>query len=55
MKTIVIALSLLASVATTASAQRGPAAEGSYGTFSSDPDPNVRFEFRRDAPWLQGG
>jgi hypothetical protein len=55
MKAIVIALSLLASLAATASAQRGPAAQGAYETFSTDPDPNVRFELRRDAPWLLGG
>jgi hypothetical protein len=55
MKTIVLALSLLASLSATASAQRGPAAEEYYGTFGSDPDPHIRFELRRDAPWLKGG
>jgi hypothetical protein len=49
MKTIVLALSLLASIAATASAQ---SRSESIGT---DPDANVRFELRRDAPWQYGG
>jgi hypothetical protein len=57
MKTIVLALSLVASVATIASAQSWPAAQGYFGNGSigTDPDANVRFELRRDAPWQHGG
>jgi hypothetical protein len=57
MKTVLIALSLLASFASTASAQSRPAAQGYFGaeTIRTDPDPNVRFELRRDAGWQYGG
>ena len=57
MKSVLIALPLLASFAYTASAQSRPAAQGYFGaeTIRTDPDPNVRFELRRDAGWQYGG
>jgi hypothetical protein len=53
MKTLVLAVSLLAAITSTAFAQSA----GSYGNESIgyDPDPQVRFELRRDAHWLKGG
>jgi hypothetical protein len=53
MKTLVLAASLLAAITSSAFAQSA----GSYGgeSIGADPDPQVRFELRRDAPWQKGG
>ena len=52
MKTLVLTVSLLTALATTALAQRA----GSYGNdIGYDPDPQVRFELQRDAQWRTGG
>jgi hypothetical protein len=56
MKAFVLALSFLAAVASTASAQAVPnAVYFGHESAGSDPDAGIRFELRRDAPWQKGG
>ena len=52
MKALVLTVSLLTALATSSFAQ----SSGRYGNdIGYDPDPQVRFELRRDAQWRTGG
>lgn len=56
MKTLVLALSFLAAVVSTASAQTAPnAVYFGHESVGSDPDASIRFELLRGAPWQKGG